>query len=231
MLTNKTHRPFSSHEGSCMAHVNCFPTGAADVNFWFFIAVPFCGGCWYKAKCEMLLRKIEGQMNVQNCRFSAKWKRWRHAPRLTPTAVVKHSRHRLLKRWHIVDFKNIAGDDQAILMVHRNSATIVCTFQFYVCLRLRDCNYCSAADGNGSCHSPTPSYFEEMTRCWHQKLHWKWPGNPNGRSKFRNLRLLTFTRSQLTLRRRLHRWWRLPEIAQTACSRHKKTSPGMTRID
>ena len=44
-------------------------------------------------------------------------------------------------------------------------------------------------------------FFEEMTRCRHQKHHRRWPGNPNGRSKFRNLSLFTFTRSQPPLRR------------------------------
>ena len=85
----------------------------------------------------------------------------------------------------------------------------------YLRLHDRDC-------WSGSCHSPAPSYFEEMTCCRHQKLHWRWPGNPNGRSKFRNLGLFTFTWSQLTPQRRLRGWWRLPEIAQTARSRHQK---------
>ena len=152
-----------------------------------------------------------------------KMERWRHAPWLTATAVVTHSRHRFSKRWHIADVKNITGFDQANLMVHRNSANNACTFCFYVCLRLHDHDCCAAADGNGGpgCHTPTPSYFEEMTRCRHKKLHWRWPGNPNGRSKFHNLHLFTFTRSQLMLRRRLHDWWRLPEIAQTAQDRSK----------
>ena len=75
------------------------------------------------------------------------------------------------------------------------------TFRIYVCLRLCDRDCCSAADGSSSCHAPAPAYFEEMTRCRLQKLHWRWPGNPNGRSKFRHLCLFTFTRSQLTLRR------------------------------
>ena len=59
---------------------------------------------------------------------------------------------------------------------------------------------------SGSCHAPVPSYFKEMTCCRRQKLHWRWPGNPNSRSKFRNLGLFTFTRSQLILRRRLRGW-------------------------
>ena len=51
---------------------NCFPPRDAGVNVWFFIAVSFGGGCWYKAKCEMLLRKIDGEKNVHNCGFSVK---------------------------------------------------------------------------------------------------------------------------------------------------------------
>ena len=116
-------------------------------------------------------------------------------------------------------------------MVHRNSANIACTFRIYVCLRLWDRDCCSVADGSGSCHAPAPSYFEEMTRCQRQKLHWHWPGNPNGPSKFRNLGLFTFTRSQRTLR--LRGWWRLPEIAQTArCRRqtHCRRWPGSIEI-
>ena len=158
--------------------------------------------------------------------------RQRHAPWLTATAVITNSRHRFSKRWHVADNKNISGDDQTTLMVHRNSANIACIFCFYVCLCQRDRD-CSAADGSDSCHAPAPSYFERMTRCRRQKLHWRWPGNPNSRSKFRKLGLFTFTRSQLTLRRRLCDWWRLPEIAQTARSRrqkHRREWPGSIEI-
>ena len=66
----------------------------------------------------------------------AKWRRWRHAPWLTATAVITDSSHRFSKRWHVADVKNIAGDDQTTLMVHRNSANIACLFHFtsvYVC--------------------------------------------------------------------------------------------------
>ena len=118
-------------------------------------------------------------------------------------------------------------------MVHRNSANIACTFRIYVCLRLCDRDCCSAADGSGNCHAPAPSYIEEMTRCRRKKFHWRWPGNTNSRSKFCNLGLFTFTRSQLTLRQRLRGWWRLPEIAQTArCRRqkHRRRWPGSIEI-
>ena len=152
----------------------------------------------------------------------AKWRWWQHAPRLTATAVITDSHHRFSKRWHVADVKNIAGDDQTTLMVHRNSENIACTFRFYVCLRLRDRDCCSAANGSGSCHAPAPSYFKEITRCRRKKLHWRWPGNPNGRSKIRNLRLFTFTRSQLMLR------WLVGSFRRSL-NRHVtdvKTSPG-----
>ena len=176
----------------------------------------------------MLIRKIDGETSVKNCWFSAKWRRWRHAPWLTATAVITDSRHRFSKRWHVVDVKNIAGDDQAILMVHRSSANIACIFRIYVCLRLCDHDCCFAADGSGSCHAPAPSYFDEMTRCRRRKLHWRWPDNPNGRSKFRNLGLFTFTRSQLTLRRRL---MAASGDRSNGTLATLKTSPAMTRID
>ena len=135
----------------------------------------------------MLLRKIDGEMNVQNCWFFAKWRRWWHAPWLTATAVITDSHHSFSKRWHVADVKNIAGDDQTTVMVHRNSANLACTFRIYVCLRLCDRDCCFAADGSGSCHAPASSYFEERTRCRRQILQWRWPGNPNGRSNFRKV--------------------------------------------
>ena len=76
--------------------------------------------------------------------------------------------------------------------------------------------------GSGSCHAPAPSYFEKITRCGRKKLDWRWPGNPNGRSKFRNLGLFTFTRSQLTLRWRLRDFWRLLVNTQTVRHRRQK---------
>ena len=132
---------------------------------------------------------------------------------------ILDSHHRFSKRWHVADVKNIAGDDQTTLIVHQNSANLACTFRIYVCLRLHDHDCCSTADGSGSCHASTASYFEEMTRYRRQRLQWRWPCNPNGRSNFHNLDLFMFTRSQLTLRRRP---WRLPEIAQMARCRSQK---------
>ena len=115
-----------------------------------------------------------------------------------------------------------------------NGPSKFCKYRVYLPhLRLCDRDCCSAADSSGSCHAPAPSFFEEMTRCRRQRLHWRWPGNPNGQSKLRNLGLFTFTRSQLTLRRRLRGWWRLPEIAQTArCRRqkHRRRWPGSIEI-
>ena len=148
-----------------MAHLNCSPPRTTGVKYWFFLLAHLMVGVGIKqnAKCEMSLRKIDSEMNVQNGGFSAKWRRWRHASRLTATAVIMDSCDRFSKRWHVADVKNIAGDDQTTLMVHRNSANIACPFRFYVCLCLRDRDCCSAADGSGSCHALAPSYFEEIT--------------------------------------------------------------------
>ena len=57
-----------------MAHLNCLPPRAAGVNDWFFLLayLMVSVGIKQNTKCEMLLRKINGEMNVQNCRFSAK---------------------------------------------------------------------------------------------------------------------------------------------------------------
>ena len=125
--------------GSCMAHLNCFPSKAAGVIFWFFIAVPFGSGCWFKAKMRDDVtqnRQRKGHAKLWIFREIAKW---RHASRPTTTAVVTDS--------HII-------------------------FQRYDT-------------------SPT------------SKSHRRWPGNPNGRSKVRNLCLFTLARSKLMLWRRL----------------------------
>ena len=57
-----------------MAYLNCLPPRAASVNYWFFLLAHLVVGVGIKqnAKCKMLLSKIDGEMNVQNCRFSAK---------------------------------------------------------------------------------------------------------------------------------------------------------------
>ena len=60
--------------GSYMAHLNFLPPRAAGVNYWFFLLARLVVGVGKKqiAKCEMLLHKIDGKMNVQNGGFSAK---------------------------------------------------------------------------------------------------------------------------------------------------------------
>ena len=149
-------------------------------------------------------RRLNERAKLRILREIAKWRWWRHAPWLTVTAVITDSHHRFSKRRHVADVKNIAGDDQTTLMVHWNTVNIACTFRIYVCLRLCDRDCCSAADGSGSCHAPAPS----ISKRWHVADVKNFtgddqPGNPNGRSKFHNLGLFTFTRLQLTL------WWRL----------------------
>ena len=84
-------------------------------------------------------------------------------------------------------YQNIAGDDQATLMVDWNSASIAYTFRFYVCLRLQDRDGCSAAVNNGSCYGFVLSFFEDMRHCRRQKHRWRWPGNPNGRWNSANI--------------------------------------------
>ena len=175
-----------------MARLYCLPPRATDVNDWFFLLAHLVVdvGIKQNVKCEMLLPQDRWQ--------NERAKLWifrniaQHAPRLTATAVITDSRHRFSKRWNDADVKNIASDDQTTLVVHRNSANIACTFCFYACLRLSDRNCCSAADGSSSCHAPASSYFKQITCCRRQQLHWRWPGNPNGRSKLRNLGLFTF---------------------------------------
>ena len=83
-ITQKTkYTDLSYHTGSCMAHLNCLPPRAAGVNDCFLLAHLVVGvGIKQNAKGEMLLRKIDDEMNVQNCGFSAKCaklRRWRHA--------------------------------------------------------------------------------------------------------------------------------------------------------
>ena len=167
----------------------------------------------------MLLRKIDGEINVQNCWYSAKLRNGDGGD------MLHDWRQRHLSRIRIIVFrrdntlptsKKIAGNDQTTLIVHRNSTNLACTFRMYVCLRLCDHDCCSVADGSGSFHAPAPSYFEEITRCRCQILQWRWPGNPNGRSNSRNLDLAaTGDRSNGRRQKRST----------------SKTSSAMTRID
>ena len=103
-----------------MAHLNCLPPRATGVNDWFFLLAHLVVGVGIKqkAKCEMQLCKIDGKNEHAKLwifREISKWRRWRHAPRLMATSIVTNSRHRF-------SIKNIVGDDQTTLMVHRNSA-------------------------------------------------------------------------------------------------------------
>ena len=124
--TETKHTDLSCHTGSCMAHLNCFPPRAAGVNCWFFIAVPFGGGCWYKAKCEMLLRKRDGERNVQNFGFVVQLRNGDgddmlhdngNCHGLAPSFFDDMTQRRR---------QNLAVDDQATLMVDRKPAIYVC---------------------------------------------------------------------------------------------------------
>ena len=52
-----------------MAHLNCLPPKAAGVHDWIFLLAHLvvAVGIKQNATCEMLLRKIDGEMNMQNC--------------------------------------------------------------------------------------------------------------------------------------------------------------------
>ena len=65
------HTDISYHTGSCMAHLNCLPPRAAVVNYWCFLLAYLMVdvGIKQNAKCKILLCKIDGEMNVQNCGF------------------------------------------------------------------------------------------------------------------------------------------------------------------
>ena len=161
---------------SCMGYLNCFPPRVAGVIFCFFIAVPFGGWWWYNEKCELVLCKMGGEMKMQNCVYAAKlrngdggkWCWWQL--QLSRTRAVFFEEMTCCRRW--------SGNP--------NGQSKFCKYRAYLpilCLINRD--WCSTADGNGSCHGLTLSFFEEMTLCQRQKHHWRWPGNPNGQSKFR----------------------------------------------
>ena len=172
------HTDLSSHMGSCMAHLNCFSPRAAGANFWFFIAIPSGGGCWYKGKCEMQDAATQDSQSNECAKLwifrkIAKWKWWRHVPRLTATPVVTHSRHRFSKRWHVADVTNIAGDDHATLMVHRNFANITCTFRFYACLRLRDRDGCPRLTATAVATHP----HRHISNRWHIAIIKKFTGD------------------------------------------------------
>ena len=168
--------------GSCMAHLNCIPLRAAAVNFWFFIAVPFGGGCWHKAKCEMLLHKIDSEKNVQNCGFSVKLRnedggnmlhdqRQRQLSR-TPTVIFrrydKSSMSKSCRRW--------PGNPYGRLKVHNLCLFTLARSQLTLRQRLTVAAlWLTTASGDCS-----------TTHCQCQTHRRRWPSNPNGRLKFRN---------------------------------------------
>ena len=96
--------------------------------------------------------------------------------KLMATAVAMYSRRSFSKRWHVDDVKNITIDDQATLMVDRNSAK----YRAYLpIIRLRNHDLCSA-DGGGFRRSLKRHTVDV------KKIVWRWPNNPKDRSKFRN---------------------------------------------
>ena len=151
-----------------MAHLNCLPPRAAGVNHWFFLLARLMVGVGKKAKCEMRDAATQDRRRNERAKLwifrkIVKLRRWWHAPQLTAMAVITDSSHRFSKRWHVADVKNIAGDDQITLMVHRNSTNIECTFRFYICLRLRDRDCCPRL--TAAAVATNPHY--RISKRWH----------------------------------------------------------------
>ena len=131
--------------GSCMAQLNFLPPRAAGVNYWFFLLSRLVAGVGKKqnAKCEMLLCKIDSEINVQTVDFLRNCEMETVATcsttdgyaftsvyvytiatvvlQLTGTTVATHPRRRISKRWHVANIKNFNGDNQATLMVDRKN--------------------------------------------------------------------------------------------------------------
>ena len=166
-------------------------------------------------------------------RKMAKWGVAIDAPRLMATAVATDSHHHLQKRslgTAHCQSKSFSSNDQIILRVDLNFATINYHFVLQN-FRLRDREWCSTVDGNGSCYGLAPSSSADIAQiafCRHQRHYLRWPGNPKRRSKFYNycaiLRNSTSTRS----RPMLHGWRQLLEIARMAhfqCQKHLQWWP------
>ena len=200
-----------------MAHLNCLPPRAAGVSYWFFLLAHLVVGVGYKAKCEML------DAATQNRRRNERAKWWFFAKlRNGDDGDMLHD----WRQWQLSWTRAIVFEEMTRCRLQKhcrrrtdnpNGPSKFCKYRVYLPLLLLFTSARSRllfrSRRQRLCHAAAPSYFEETTHCRRQKLHWRWPGNPNGRSKFRNLGLFTFTRSQLTLQRRLCGSWQLPEIA------------------
>ena len=155
---------------------------AASVNLWFFIAVPFGGGYWYKAECEMLPGKIDGEMNVQIRGFFVSC----HG--LAPSFFEEMTHCRCQKHR-----RRSPGNPNGPLKF-RKYRVYLSLLRLFTSARSR-----LLFHGSGSCYAPASSYFEQMAHCRHQNF----TGADQANLKVdRNsaLCLFTFTRSQLMLR-------------------------------
>ena len=83
-------------------------------------------GIKQNAKCEMLLRKTDVKMNVQNCGFSMKLRNGDGGDMTDGNGSCHGLVPSFFDDMTFCQHKKIAGDDQATLMVDRNSAIYVC---------------------------------------------------------------------------------------------------------
>ena len=226
--------------GSCMAsRLNYFSPRVADVNFCYFITVPSGGGCWYYAKCEMQNGVTQDRWWNEHeklwiFREIANWRQWqlmlhgwRQCHGLSPS---------FSKRWHVADVKTspeLTRQPYWSIEIPQISH-IPSDFTFvYVYKIATDALQLTAT-------AVAMDSRNRFSKKWHiadiKNISGIWPGDPNGRLKFRKyhayhpiLCLFTFTISRLML----CSWWRLLEIAQTAHSRrqkHRQQWPGSIKI-
>ena len=189
---------------------------------------PSGGGCWYKAKCEMLLCKIDGK----NERAKLWIFREMETVATCSTTDGNGSYHGLVPSFFEEMIRFRRQKHRRRRPDNPNGPSKFRKYSMYLPLLRLFTSARSRLLFHG-CYAPARSYFEEMTCCQRQKLHWRWPGKPNGRSKFRNLGLFTFTRLQMTLCRRFRDWWRLSDIAQTArnwSKKHRRDDPDRSKF-
>ena len=200
-----------------MAHLKLLSSLGCRCQLLILHCCPVWWWCRYKAKCEMLLRKMDGEKIVQNYGFFTKLQNGdggdmlhdRRQRQLSRTRTVIFLRYDTLptsksrRRW--------PGNPNGRSKFHNLCLFMLARSQLMHRQRLRS--------WWGFWQLPE---IAQMARCRRQTHSQRWPGKINGWSKFRDLRLFTLARSQLTLRWQLRGWWRLPEIVQTACWRRRK---------
>ena len=123
---------------------------------------------WYRenAKCEML-RKIDGEMNVQNCGYSAKLRNGDGGDMLHDWRQQQLSRTRAIVFWRddtLPTSKTLSATTRQPWwsIEFRKYRMYLQNLRLFTSVRSRLLFH---GWRSGSCHAPVPLYFEEMTRC------------------------------------------------------------------